>query len=58
MHSVEVVPKTKPSRPWFQLAGTRRYLIPSWALPVTTEELVAEMRARAGASTFEIDTDP
>ena len=42
MHSVEVVPHASPSRPWFQLVGTRRYLIPLWALPVTPEELVTE----------------
>ena len=56
MHSVEVVPHAPPSRPWFQLVGTRRYLISLWALPVTPEELVTEMRARAGANNFEVDS--
>lgn len=56
IRNLEVVPHTPPSRPWFQLVGPRRYLIPLWALPVTPEELVAEMRATAGAHNFEVDS--
>lgn len=57
IRNIEVVPRTPPSRPWFQLASARRYLIPLWALPMTAEELLSEMRARAGPNTFEIDAD-
>jgi hypothetical protein len=57
IRNIEVVPHSPPSRPWFQLVGPRRYLIPLWALPVVPGELLSEMRARAGPNTFEIDAD-
>jgi len=52
IRNVEVVPRLSPPRPWYQLAGQRRYVIPLWLLPMTPAQLIFEMGARAGANDF------